>query len=92
MRGWLAKQGFRIVGPPPPAAAPKVVRLRYIRRFYTRLLPLYLLAWVVAAISGLPLWAWVVIGVGAAVWLQGLTSLSLRIRAEERASSNSDDV
>jgi peptidoglycan/LPS O-acetylase OafA/YrhL len=68
------------------------MRLRYLRRFYTRLMPLYVVVLVVAAVFGLPLWGWVVIGVGAAVWLQSLISLSLRIRAEERSSGHPDDA
>jgi hypothetical protein len=44
MRGLLEKAATQVLGEPPPRGAPKIVRLRYVRRFYTRLLPLYALA------------------------------------------------
>ena len=80
MKNWLTKQSFRIFGQPPSQHAPEVERLRYIRRIYAQLAPLYVLAVIIAATSGFPTWAWIVIAFGAAAWLQGLISLMVRIR------------
>jgi hypothetical protein len=80
VNGRLAQLGFRIFGAPPPREAPKEQRLRWIRRFYLRPLPLYISIYLLAAISTPPPWVWALLGVSALTWLHGFASLSLRIR------------
>jgi hypothetical protein len=36
--------------------------------------------WILVALNGGPTWLWIVLGVGAATWLQGFISVNLRIR------------
>ena len=76
----LANQGFRIFGPPPPKGAPRVEAWKYVRRIYVRLLPVTVPLWVVVALEGGPTWLWIVLGISTLTWLQGLISVSLRIR------------
>jgi hypothetical protein len=83
-REWLARQGFRIVGPPPPKGAPKAELLRFVRRCYTRMLPFYIPLLVLLVFAGLPTWAWIVVAAGAALWLQGFISINLRIKRQAK--------
>lgn len=76
----LARQGVRIVGPPPPKGAPKVQTWRFVRRFYIRMLLITVPVWIVVAFDGAPTWLWIVLGISAASWLQGFISVNLRIR------------
>jgi hypothetical protein len=80
MSNWLAKEGFRIFGAPPPKGAPKVEAWKYVRRIYVRLLPFTVPLWVLVPLAGAPTWLWIVLGVGALTWLQGFGSVSLRIK------------
>jgi hypothetical protein len=76
----LATIGFRIFGTPPARDAATVERLRWIRRFYIRPLPLYALIFLVAVFSGVSKMVWVALGLSAVIWIQGITSLGFRIR------------
>jgi hypothetical protein len=76
----LAKQGFRIFGPPPPDGAPKVESWLFVRRIYTRLLLFTVPMWVLIAVSGGPMWLWIALAVSAAMWLQGFIAVNVRIR------------
>ncbi len=75
-------------GNPPTKDAPKSERLRYIRRFYVRPLwvpALELVVAVYAIVAVRQTWLIAVFAVAAALWIQGFTSLSLRIRRAERS-------
>ena len=79
----LRSLGFKIYGEPPPKGAPRSELLRWIRSFYIKPLPLLIL------VSALVLtwsqtWTLILLGASALIWLQGITSLSVRIRREER--------
>lgn len=76
----LAKYGARITGPPPPKGAPKVDAWIFVRRFYSRMFLLTVPVWIILALDGAPTWLWIVLGVSAAIWLQGFISVNLRIR------------
>ena len=75
----LAKHGVRIFGPPPTRGAPKIDAWRYVRRLYLRLLPFTIPAYVLASVYGVT-WLWIVLGVGALMWLRGFVSVNLRIK------------
>ncbi len=79
----LLSISYRLFGEPQPKGAPRSQLLRWIRRFYTRIMPLTILAWVAVIIWAPGTWVLVVGAVSALIWLQGFTSLSLRIRREE---------
>lgn len=74
----------RIFGPFPAKGAPKIERLRWLRRVYLTFLPLSLWVYAMAALFGLPTMWWIVLGVGTVIWVQGFTSLALRIRRVDR--------
>ncbi len=76
----LANYGARITGPPPPKGAPKVAAWIFLRRLYCRMLLLTVPVWVIVVLDGAPTWVWIVLGVSAAIWLQGFISVNLRIR------------
>lgn len=76
----LAKQGFRIYGPPPPKGAPTIETWRFVRRIYTRSFQFTVPLWILVALDGGPTWLWIVLGIGAATWLLGFISVNLRIR------------
>jgi hypothetical protein len=82
--GRLASVGYRIIGKPPPAGAPRIEVLMWLRRYYLRMLPFSLLVVPFLVIYSTALWVWLVAAASALVWVQGFLSLSLRIRREER--------
>ena len=84
MRGRLASAGYCILGQPPAPGAPKIARLLWLRQYYLRMIPLQVLAYVLAVIFLPNPWAWAVPAAGAFLWLQGFASLSVRIRREGR--------
>lgn len=79
--------GSRVFGAPPPKDAPRSELLRWVRRFYLRPLPLTVAAYVLVIIWASQTWVYVVLTVVALLWLQGIGSLSLRIRREQRRES-----
>ena len=74
----------KVYGEPPPKGAPRSQRLRYVRRLYWRMLLFGLPAYTVLIIWAEPAWVLVPVGVAALIWLQGLLSISVRIRRERR--------
>ncbi len=74
-----------LYGKPPAKDALKSERLRYVRGFYIRTLPITLFAYIFIIVLGPPTWMIAMLAVVAVVWIQGFTSLSLRIRREDRA-------
>ncbi|HWX95220.1 MAG TPA: hypothetical protein VNZ01_00090 [Solirubrobacteraceae bacterium] len=85
MTGRLASAGDRILGGRPPEGAPRREVLLWLRRFYLRMLPLALVAYLLVAIYLPAPWAWAVPAAGVLFWVQGYVSLSLRIRREARS-------
>lgn len=75
---------FKLLGSPPPKDAPRVEFLRWIRRFYLRLLPFTLAVAVVVLVWVEETWLLVVLLVSVLIGLQSVSSLSLRIRREEQ--------
>ena len=84
--GKLVAAGSWLFGAPAPRDAPRIQRLRWIRRLYLRPLPLYLLIYVMAALAGVSPLFWAVLGVAVLLWLEGLLSLGMRIRREQKAA------
>jgi hypothetical protein len=82
------KLAQRLYGEPPAMDTPTSERLRFIRRFYIRPLPLTLLVFVLLIVDVHRTWVFVVLAVLAVVWVQGVASLSLRIRREERREAS----
>jgi hypothetical protein len=80
LRSWA----FKIYGEPPPRGAPRSQSLRWVRRFYLRPLPLTLAAYASLLIWASETWVYVVLVAMTLLWLQGVSSLSLRIRREEQ--------
>ena len=83
----LRSLGFKTYGEPPPKGAPRSDLLRWLRGLYLKPLPILLVICVLAALalaSGASTWILVPLGVSAAIWVQGIVSLSIRIRREER--------
>jgi hypothetical protein len=76
--------GFKLYGAPPPKGSRKSQQLRWIRGFYLKPLPLVLVVDVMGPRVVSQPWVLVLLGAGMAIWLQGLISISLRIRREER--------
>jgi hypothetical protein len=71
----------RLVGDPPQSEAAPSIRLRWIRRFYSRLsLPLLILLCVAAAVSAAPVWIWIVLALSAIIVLAGYIAITVRIR------------
>lgn len=85
IRDSIGKQSTRIYGPPPPKSAPEVERWIFVRRIYSRVVLFTVPLWITLALNGGPTWLWIVLGVGAATWLQGFISVNLRIRRLRRA-------
>jgi hypothetical protein len=78
----LLRLGIRILGPPPVRDAPRIERLRWIRRFYLRQLPVaVIIAVTVAIISPAPI-AWAIPVAIAVPWLIGFTTLHFQIQRE----------
>jgi hypothetical protein len=70
----------KLFGEPPGEDAPDAAKLRWVRRFYLRPLPLVLVVYAMLALWATSAVVLVLAAVGALVWLQGFISLSLRIR------------
>lgn len=79
--------GFRIFGAPPPKDAPRSRRLRWVRRFYLRLLPLTVPVYALVLVLASQTWVYIPLAVATLLWLEGLISISLRIRREQRRES-----
>jgi len=58
--------------------------LRWIRGYYLRTLPLTLVVVAMVLVWESQTWVLVLLALSALIWLQSVTSLSLRIRREER--------
>jgi hypothetical protein len=91
MSGRLVSAGYRIIGTPPGAGAPRKERLLWLRRYYLRMVPLALAGYVLVAVFLPAPWAWAVPAGGALLWMQGFASLSRRIRREDRRGDESQD-
>jgi hypothetical protein len=86
MNARLASAGYWIfgTGPPPPRDAPRKELLLWVRRFYPRTF-LFSLPALVCIVVFLPApWAWAVPCGVVLLQVQGYTSLSRRIRREDR--------
>ena len=57
-------------------------RLRWLRRFYVRMLALAALPVAAIAVGGASTGVWLALGVGALGWLQGFATLLLQLRRE----------
>jgi hypothetical protein len=85
MRGLVRSASVRLFGEPPGRDTPRLARLCWLRRMYLVMflvgLPAYALVVFVFARA-----TWVYIAVGAAMLLglQGVISISIRIRRERR--------
>jgi hypothetical protein len=78
----MGKLVYLFVGQPPPKGSPMIDQLVWVRRFYTRPLPVVLILYVFV-LTALPSpLNWAVLAFGVATWLGGLVSLSLKIRRE----------
>jgi hypothetical protein len=75
---------YKLFGEPPPKGAARVEVLRWLRRFYLRMLPFVLVLWVFAIAWWPGVLLLAVLGVTTLIGLQGLASLNMRIRREER--------
>ncbi len=83
--GRLRALAFRVYGQPPAEGAPRSEVLRYVRRFYTRNVPPLLLVGIVWAVVGWQHpWEVALFAVPVLIFVQGFTSISFRIRREER--------
>ena len=80
----LRALSFRLYGEPPSRDATRLERLRYVRRFYTRSIPLTLLLLATVALFDLSRSALIVVGAVVLVQLLGLVTLLLQIRDAER--------
>lgn len=80
MRNSLLKVSFRFTGAPPATGAARIEVAKWIRGIYLRMLVVSTPVWVLVALGGVPTWAWIPLGAGAAIWLQGFVSLNLRIK------------
>jgi hypothetical protein len=80
----LRSISFRLFGEPPPKDAPRSHLLRWIRGFYVKMLPVTIPAWVVIAVWAPSALLLIGLAVSSLIWLQGVASLSIRIRREER--------
>ncbi|HXM87036.1 MAG TPA: hypothetical protein VN889_05335 [Solirubrobacteraceae bacterium] len=79
----LRSLGFKIYGEPPPKGAPRSKLLRWIRGFYFKLLPPMLVIYVLVVVVVSQTWVLIVLAASALIWLQGMISLSLRVRRAE---------
>jgi hypothetical protein len=79
MGGLLTK----IYGQPPEPGAPKIVRLRFVRRvaYFSTVVPFAVVLVVTGVTFSSPL-NWVIPVVGGPVWLRGFVSITLQIRRE----------
>jgi hypothetical protein len=78
---------FRIVGQPPARDASRDQRLRWIRRFYWLNGPWFIFLALLFVLFGVDTIVWLILGVCALVWAQGLLSITLQIRREPTSSS-----
>jgi hypothetical protein len=82
---WTRKWFVRLLRPPAKGASEEE-QLRFVRRCGLSQSPFLVLVWVVLlTLGGLPTWVLIILGVGTAVSLQSLASLTWRIhRIHER--------
>jgi hypothetical protein len=80
----LRSLAFKMYGEPPPKGAPRSESLRWLRGFYLKPLPVLLVICALALVLGASTWMLVLLGIGAAIWVQGFVSLNIRIRRDER--------
>lgn len=80
----LRAASVRLYGEPPSKDAPRSQRLRWVRRLYLRMLLFALPAYACVFVFTRQTWVFVVVAVGALIWLEGVTSISIRIRREQR--------
>ncbi len=74
----------KLFGVPPGPGAARIERLRWVRRFYLRPLPLVVIVYTLGVTSVRSPVEWALLGTGALLWIQGFASLSLRIKREQR--------
>jgi hypothetical protein len=72
---------YRVVGAPPASGAPRVARLRWVRKFYRFNLAAIAMVVIFALVGG-DSFFWVVAAAVAVIWLVGLASISMQIRRE----------
>jgi hypothetical protein len=90
MTSRLRSISSKLFGEPPPKSAPRSELLRWIRGLYLEMLPITIPAWVAAAIWAPSALLLIGLAVSSLIWLQGVTSLSIRIRREERRERASE--
>jgi len=79
----------KLLGMPPQRGASREQRLRYVRRCTVLPLPPVALLWIIVLAFGHnPTWLLIVMGVGTALGLESVVSLSWRIRRESARGSN----
>ena len=86
LRESLARHSVRIFGPPPPKDSPEIEKWAFVRRIYSRSILFTVPVWIIVAVDRDPTWVWIVLGLGAATWLQGFISVNRRIRRLRNAS------
>jgi hypothetical protein len=74
----------RYIGPAPPKGAPELQKLRWTRGVGLKVAVPFIPVLVIAAIAIDQLWAYVVLGVWAVLWLGSLLGLSRDISRRER--------
>jgi hypothetical protein len=90
MTSRLRSISSKLFGEPPPKDAPRSQLLRWIRGFYLKMLPIAIPAIVAVLVWASDTWMLVTLAVSVLIWLQGLNSLSVRIRREERRERASE--
>lgn len=78
----------RVFGAPPREDAPKVEHLRWVRRFYLWPLIVTVPVYVWALLTATETWIYLVLALSGLMWLQGVVSLGLQIRREQRTTSD----
>jgi hypothetical protein len=88
MKAWVRAASVWLYGEPPGKDTSRLARLCWIRRMYLVMmlvgLPVYVFLFVFASTT----WVFVVVGTGIVLWLQGVISLSVRIRNERRRQAS----
>lgn len=76
--------GYRLLGHPPAASAPRSERLRWVRRFYVRPLPITLGIWIWLLITFQDTITYIVFAMMAFIWLEGMVEIGVQIRRAQR--------